>query len=264
MEKEHNFRSKSTRRNKIQELLEKHKTVRVSELSSTLNTSVVTIRKDLVEMEKEGILTRVHGGAIRNNLPQQEDSDSSFKDRNIKNLEAKLAIAAATADLVQDGESLFINVGSTCSCVFHELKHKKNLIIITNSLELFNEISTYNHITLFFLGGRFDNNMKITVGDDVLCQLSKYTADKLILGMDGIDPVAGATSFNHTEDQIMHQMIAQAHEKILVVDDSKIGKIAFAHIADLNKFDILITNYNKDNVQILKEIERLGVRVIVV
>lgn len=262
MEKEHNFRSKSTRRNKIRELLEKHKTVRVSELSSSLNTSVVTIRKDLEEMEKEGILTRVHGGAIKNNLPQQEEP--SPIDRNIKNLDAKMAIAAAAADLVQDGESLFINVGSTCSCVFHELKHKKNLIIITNSLELFNEISTYNHITLFFLGGRFDNNMKITVGDDVLCQLSKYTADKLILGMDGIDPIAGATSFNHTEDQIMHQMIAQAHEKILVVDDSKIGKIAFAHIADLNKFDILITNYNEDNVQILKEIERLGVRVIVV
>ena len=62
----------------------------------------------------------------------------------------------------------------------------------------------------------------------------------------------------------MHQMIAQAHEKILVVDDSKIGKVAFAHIADLNKFDILVTNYNKNNIPILNEIERLGLRVIVV
>lgn len=261
MEKQHSFKSKSTRQNKILELLEYNKALRVSELSELLNTSVVTIRKDLDEMEKEGSLTRIHGGAVKNNISLYEQA---YNERKNKNHEAKMAIAAAAAALVQDGESLFINVGSTCSYVCEELKRKNNLIIITNSLNLFNELAYYENITLFFLGGRFDRNMQITIGDDVLNQLSKYTADKLIMGMDGIDPVAGATSFNHTEDLIMHQMIAQAHEKILVVDDSKIGKVAFAHIADLRSFDTLVTNYNKNNEQLLKEIERLGLRVIVV
>lgn len=261
MKKTHSYETKSNRKNEILELLEKNRTLRVSDLSRLLNTSVVTIRKDLDELEQTGALTRTHGGAVKN--PALHNEYPSCAQRE-KNREAKMAIASAVADLIHDGESLFINVGSTCSYVCEELRQKNNLILITNSLTLFNQISSYDNATLFFLGGRYDSSMQITVGDDVLAQLSKYTADKLIMGMDGVDPVAGATSFNHTEDLIMHQMIAQAHEKILVVDDSKIGKVAFAHIADLNKFDILVTNYNKNNIPKLNEIERLGLRVIVV
>ena len=175
MKKTHSYETKSNRKNEILELLDKNKTLRVSDLSRILKTSVVTIRKDLDELEQEGALTRTHGGAVKNPAPHREYPSCAQKE---KNREAKMAIASAVADLIQDGESLFINVGSTCSYVCEELRQKNNLILITNSLTLFNQISSYDNATLFFLGGRYDRSMQITVGDDVLAQLSKYTADK--------------------------------------------------------------------------------------
>jgi len=257
----HNYKSKTARRNKIKELLESGDTLRVGDLSELLNTSVVTIRKDLDEMERDGILLRVHGGAVKNSFSPQENS---YNERKNKNRDAKMAIAAAAASLVNDGESVLLNVGSTCYYVCEELKAKNNLIIITNSSAMFNQLSHRDNITLYFLGGRFDKNIQATVGEEAIAQLCKYTPDKLIIGMDGVDPVAGATSFDHNTSQITHQMIMQAQQRILVVDDSKIGKIAFSHISDLSAFDILITNYNPEKTAILDEIAKLGVKVITV
>ena len=186
-------------------------------------------------------------------------------ERKNKKRDAKMAIAKAAAALVEEGDSVLINVGSTCSYVCEELKDKQNLIVITNSAVMFNQLAHRDNITMYFLGGRFDTRIQATVGDDVLAQLSKYSPNKLIIGMDGVDPVAGLTAFDHINDQIItRKMIAQARQRILVVDDSKIGKVAFTHIADLNLFDILITNYNPEKEHILEEIRNLGVKVITV
>lgn len=262
MNKTHSYKSKTARRNKIKELLNSGETLRVIELSELLGTSVVTIRKDLDEMERNGLLLRVHGGAVKVSLSPQENS---YMERKNKNRDAKMAIAKAAAALVEEGDSVLINVGSTCSYVCEELKDKQNLIVITNSAVMFNQLAHRDNITMYFLGGRFDTRIQATVGDDVLAQLSKYSPNKLIIGMDGVDPVAGLTAFDHINDQIItRKMIAQARQRILVVDDSKIGKVAFTHIADLNLFDILITNYNPEKEHILEEIRSLGVKVITV
>ena len=262
MGKTHSYKSKTARRNKIKELLNSGETLRVAELSQQLETSVVTIRKDLDEMERDGHLLRVHGGATKVSLSPQENS---YIQRTNKNRDAKAAIAKAAAALVEEGESVLINVGSTCSYVCEELKNKQNIIIITNSAAMFNQLAHRDNITLYFLGGRFDTKIQATLGEDVLAQLSKYIPNKLILGMDGIDPVAGATAFEQSDDHIItRKMIAQAQQRILVVDDSKIGKVAFSHIADINQFDILITNYNPEKQHLLDEIANQGVKVITV
>jgi DeoR/GlpR family transcriptional regulator of sugar metabolism len=104
--------------------------------------------------------------------------------------------------------------------------------------------------------------MELTCGDDTLEQLSKYWADKLIIGMDGIDLVAGATTYNHAEDTVIARMMERSNTKILIVDDSKFGKVTFAHIAPLSAFDIIVTNYSQHNEQFYREAERMGLRVI--
>lgn len=243
-------------------LLKDDSTLNISALSKILGVSVVTIRKDLDRLEKEGLLSRVHGGAIVKNTAVYYGSD--LKRRMHIKAEEKKNIAKAVASLVNDGDSIIINVGSTCAYVYEQIKNKKNLIVITNALHLLNDLSICPNITTFFLGGRFDHGMQITIGDDVIDQLSKYKADKLIMGMDGIDIKNGATTYNHVEDFIMRQMIAQAKEKILVADDSKIGKMAFAFIADIKEFDILVTNRSESNSAILREIEKTGLKVIIV
>ena len=251
----------STRQSVILEALNEDERVRVVDLSDQLNTSVVTIRKDLDELEKEGLLERVHGGAIKNFRVQQ---NIAFSERmNTKKAEKK-KIAVATAKLIGDGESVIINSGSTSYYVAQHLRDKKHMIVITNALQIFNEIAYYKNITSFFLGGKFNNEMEITYGEDTLEQLNKYWADKLIIGMDGIDLVAGATTNNHAEDTVFARMMERSKEKILIVDDSKIGNVAFAHIAPLSAYDTIVTNHTPGNEQFYREAERLGLRVIAV
>lgn len=255
------YKNKIDRHQTILRLLETQSALSVTELSKTLGISSVTIRKDLDELGTAGALTRVHGGAVKADPAQPV---SGFNTRMELQKSAKLRIAAAAAALVEDGESILMNAGSTGSYVCEALKQKKSLIVITNALHIFNSLSTCPNITVFFLGGRYDAETGTTLGDDVLEQLCKYKADKLIMGMDGVDPVAGCTSFNHVEDSIMKQMIAQAKEKILVVDDTKLGKVAFAHVSSVSDFDVIVTNENPNKARLYEELRRTGVRLVLV
>ena len=255
------IRNKALRKATIINLLQEYTKLRVTDLSEEINVSVVTIRSDLEELESEGLLKRVHGAAVINRNSRYSDEFENRK--NLKSKE-KQKIANAVAGLINDGDSLIINVGSTCAYICNELKQKKNLIVVTNALHIMNSLCDDNNNTLFFLGGHFDREMQITIGDDVCEQLMRYKVDKLIMGMDGVDIAAGATSYNHVEDAIMRQMISQASERILVADDSKIGKVTFARIAELTDFNTLVTNYSKQNEKILKEIADAGLKVIVV
>lgn len=250
-------RSTNKRRNDIVNMLDKADEVRISELSEQFGVSVVTIRKDLTFLEQQGLLRRTHGGAIN----VRTDTLDIFDRRLVKRAE-KIRIAQAAANLVNDGDSIIINAGSTCHYVANELKHKERLFVITNSLSVAESMLPCRTITTFLLGGRLDHDLHTTTGDNVSRQLANYSADKLFMGMDGIDPVAGATSYNHTEDYIMHQMISSAKYPILVADDSKIGKASFVKIADLNDFYAIITNQTEENALILDEIEKMGVKVL--
>ena len=250
-----------SRRTAIMDALDRDGEVRVNDLSDRLHTSVITIRKDLDELEKEGLLERVHGGAIKNFRIQK---NMAYTERlNTKKAE-KIKIALATAKLINDNDSVIINVGTTSLYVAQQFQYKRGLIAITNSLQIFNEIAYYKNVTSFFLGGRFHHEMEFTYGDDTLEQLNKYNADKLIIGMDGIDLEEGVTTNNHAEDSIMLRMMERSNEKILIVDDSKIGKVTFAHIAPLSAFDVIVTNYSPDHTQFYSDAERIGLHVITV
>lgn len=260
MNKTHNMKSKLVRRKRILELLEQDKALCVADLSEIFQTSVVTIRKDLAALEEEGLLSRTHGGAVTGAVSPQ---DQNYMSRKNKNRDAKLAIATAAAELVKDGESLFMPTGSTCSYAFDFIADKHSVIVISNSLRLFNQAATRKNVNFFFLGGRFDHELQITVGDDVMPQLSKYTVDKLIMGADALN-LNGVSSFNFVGDFVLKQMIRQSRERILLADSSKIGKVAFAHFAELTDFDVLITNQDPATESILDEIRHLGLKVIVV
>lgn len=251
----------ATRRVAIINGLNKHGEIRVADLSRILNTSVVTIRKDLDDLEQEGLLERVHGGAVKNFKAQQ---NIAFVERLNRKKAQKQAIASAASDMVNNGDSVIINTGSTSYYVAKEFKKKKNMIVITNALCIFNEIAYYKNVTTFFLGGRFDLQMQLTYGDDTIEQLSKYNADKLFLGFDGIDIESGATTYNHVEDNVMHMMMERSKEKILIVDDSKIKRVTFAYVAPLTDFDKIITNYVPEHADYYKRLEDLGLDVITV
>ena len=247
------------RRKEIMALLQEREEIKVQELCALFDVSPVTIRKDFKILEKRGLIKRVHGGAHRvSQIRQRLDSE----ERRMYRSEEKKIVAKAAAKLINEGDSILLNVGSTSAFLCDEIKKKKNIIVITNALHIFADLVNCRNITTFFLGGRVDHDMQITVGGDVIEQMARYKVDKLFLGMDGVDAVAGATSYNHIEDEIMRKMIAQAKQKYLIVDDFKIGKEVFAHIADLTAFDGIITNYVSRLEEHYKVIRDLGIEVI--
>lgn len=248
------------RRAAIMEQLRRDGSIRVVDLSQKYNISGVTIRKDLIYLESAGLLKRVHGGATLQHAAAREFD--YFGRRDI-NREQKMAVAKAAAALLEDGDSVVINVGSTTSFVVDELKNSdKELLVITNVFSIVEQLQNSEKVTTFFLGGRVDQEHQITVGDSVIEQLSRYSIDKLIMGTDGVDPVHGVTSYNHAEDYIMHQMIAQSKVRILVADGSKIGCASFVRLADASAFDIIVTNQVDEKAEIIREFERKGIQVI--
>lgn len=253
--------SATARKQLILKKLNRDSEIRITDLSKDLNTSVVTIRKDLDEMEREGLLKRVRGGAVLNyrgqNSVLQSDKMKIKKDE-------KMLIAAAAANLVSDGDTVIINAGSTALYCTQALRTKKNLIVITNAIQIFNEIGYCKDITVFLLGGRFDPELQGTFGDDTNEQLSRYKADKLIIGMDGADISAGATTYNYVEATAMRLMMKCAREKILVVDDSKIGRAALVRIGMLSEFDVIVTNYRPGLESYYDELRSMGINVVAV
>ena len=246
-----NLKSKELRTERILDLLLAEPEIRVTDISKRLNISDVTIRKDLNYLAAAGKVIRIHGGAklVRNTGQDQNEAN-------------KLAIAHAAKTLINDNDIISISSGSTCLHICDTFQEKEGLLILTNSFTVLNKIIQFENVTTFFLGGKVNRQMQITTGNDLDVQLHKYTADKLFLGMDGVDSLQGATTYNYVEKDIMRELMSQAKKRILVADGSKIGKVTFAKIADLSEFDILITNSTSENEEHLKRIEDMGVEVI--
>ena len=257
-----NLSSTTKRRNIIMYRLAQQVRVSAAVLSQELGVSSVTIRKDLEKMEQDGLLKRVRGGA---EIGKQRSFLSDFYESSLRiRRDEKQRIAKYAATLINDGDSVLINVGTTSYYVIQELKRKQNLIIVTNSLAIMEDICQSSNLSSIFLGGHVDAYSQSTYGEDALQQLSKYTADVLIMGIDGIDIAAGATSHQHHAFEVTKQMVHAAKKRYLVADDRKIGKVSFVSICDLSLFDGIITNETPLNKHYLDEMREKGYPIITV
>ena len=137
------------------------------------------------------------------------------------------------------------------------------MLVITNSFQVFNITGHCRTLTTLFLGGKYDPEHQISYDEDAVEQLSKYKAEKLFLGMDGVDLASGATTYTHISTAITKKMMECAKQKILVVDGSKIGKTALVQIAGLAEFDLLITNSTSENEPLLDAMRQKGLNVLI-
>ncbi len=240
------------RRKKILELLNREGKVKVIELSKLFGISEVTIRNDLSQLEEEGLLERIHGGATSMhkfyyNMP--------LLDRMKTNEAEKKKIAVACASLISNGDTVMINSGTTTLFVLQELKHVKNLTIVTNSLAIAQESGHMNNIQVILLGGNFNPQYQFAYGDDTVNQLKRYKADKLILSVDGVSAEEGITTYHYFEVEVNRQMLARANKTIVATDYSKIGRTSFAYIDSVDQADVLVTNQNanREEIEFIKE-----------
>ena len=242
---------------KIIELIGERGKVEVSELSRLFQISEVTIRNDLKDLHKRGLVRRAHGGAVR---IETVSVDASLQVKAALHADEKQRIGAAAA-LIKDGDSVILDSGTTTQHIAKHIKDRKELTVITNGINVAMELLGAKDVRLVLLGGMVRQNSYSAVGhfaEDMLRQLS---ADKLFLAVDAFDLDFGLSTPNPEESKINQAMVQIATEKIVVADSSKFGKRSLSRIVHLSAIDKVITD-NLLPADLQAELRARGVEVI--
>jgi len=249
--------STEERREEIISIIQENGKVKVSELSERYGISEVSIRKDLELLEAEGHLSRVHGGAVGlNKLYVNMDLNERYRTNAI----AKRKLAELASRFIEDNDTIMMNAGTTLTYVLRAIRNKKNITIVTNSVQNATEAALYSDFTVILLGGELDSKYQFTYGEDAISQLENYHANKCILSVDGISAAAGLTLYYSNEASLVKKMIESSGSVIITADSSKVGKNVFAKITDAAKTDILVTTHTENRAE-LDALRKLGVKI---
>lgn len=211
-------RNTQQRRHAIISLINQHGEVSVEDLSRQFQTSEVTIRKDLAELERSGVLLRRYGGAIA--LPNEILVEENPTKVSIR----KQAIAEAAIQHIRDHNRIIIDSGSTTTAMIPLLAQKRGLVVMTNSLSVAQALRELeNEPTLLMTGGTWDPHSEAFQGQVAEQVLRSYDFDQLFVGADGVDPSRGTTTFNELTG-LSRVMADVAREVIVLVDSEKFGR----------------------------------------
>lgn len=247
------------RRQQILQQLRQVGKVMVDELSARFGVSAPTIRADLTLLEKQGLLRRTHGGA----LPVESTLyEPPYSVREMKNLPEKRAIARVAVTLVQDDETVLLDAGTTTFEIALQLKQRRGLKVVTNSLAIALELMERKDMEVVLLGGSVRPARRATLGELVLHALDMIYVDHAFLSFNGVDARAGYTSVDFEAAAIKHKMMQHARQVIVVADHAKLGQVAFARVAPAAAAHVLIVDDGAP-AAVLKAFEEQGVRLLV-
>lgn len=229
------------RRNEILEKLQTDRRVVVSELSQIYDVSEETIRRDLEKLVNDGYAIKSYGGAVIN---ENINIDLPFNIRKNRNIVGKQHIAELIAERISDGDSIMLDASSTAVYIAKMLqeKGKKNLTVITNSIEIIIELFDVQNWTVLSTGGVSREGSFALVGPQTDRMLRSYHVDKAIISCKGLDASAGVTDSDDLHANNKRTMLKAAREKILAVDSSKFDKTAFTEIGTLEDITTVVTD----------------------
>ncbi|MDD4371887.1 MAG: DeoR/GlpR family DNA-binding transcription regulator [Anaerostipes sp.] len=226
------------RQEKIIELLKKNKRVSNQELIQMFGVSGTTIRIDLTELEEQGLISRTHGGALLKHDPVYGEDEISS--RREKNQELKIQIAKKALELIEDGDTLLLDSGTTMLELAKMLHQRKRLTVITNDLQVALELQKDTQIQLILIGGRVRNSFECTVGAMGIRFLEDLSVDKAFITTNALSLKKGATTPNSDNAEIKREMMEIANKRYLLCDSSKVGQRTVCSFARINSFDLLI------------------------
>lgn len=254
--------SSSGRRSAILQILKKNSNVSVTELSKHFGVSEVTIRKDLNLLKDRNLLVRTRGGAITNDTGTNED-EMSIRFKKLAHYREKQAIGRAAADLIEDGDIVIIDSGTTALQVACNLHKFKNLTVLTNALNVAQEVLSYKRFNVILLGGNIRSSSESVVGALAESNLKMFYCDKLFLGVDSFSVENGISTPSVEEANINQIMISRSRKVITVFDSSKVNKRSLAFITDLSKIDAVVTDDGLDK-SIRSQLKAMDLEVITV
>jgi DeoR family transcriptional regulator, fructose operon transcriptional repressor len=240
------------RRERIQEYLTVHPIVRTADLMDLLETSEATVRRDLEWLEQKGILERTHGGAILN---QRVIFEQEYQQRAQHFPEEKKRIGELAASLIEDGDIVFINSGTTATQVLQHIRRDLRITVFTNNVNAALELGDPG-FHYYLTGGEFQSRSNSLAGRFALDNLNLVFANKVILGVDGISLKHGCTVPTNPEAEVVRKMIDQTKGQIIVVaDHSKWGAVSNFPIATVDEVDKFVTDagFSKSATQELSE-----------
>ena len=226
------------RKNRILEKLQEEKKVIVSQLSEQFQVSEETIRRDLEKLEKEGLCTKSYGGAL---LRENGGVDLPFAIRQKANMEGKRIIAGLIADMLEEGDHVFLDASTTALSILEQIRDKE-ITVITNSVEVLMAASEDNRWSVMSTGGNLVERYMALVGPMAMCGIEAVNADKVILSCKGIDMEKGITDANELFAQVKQTMLKHAGKAILAVDCTKFKRIGFSNICGIEDIDLVVTD----------------------
>ena len=232
------------RRRRILELLDKHERATVDDLVARFRVSAVTVRGDLDALADAGSLVRSHGGALKR-LDQQ---DVPIAVKETLHHGEKVRIGHAAARLIRDDETIILDSGTTTAEIARQLKSVKltSLTVITNALNIAVELASLPHVRVIMIGGILRHVSYSTVGPQAEHMLRGLHADRLFLGVDGLDPDVGLSTPDVLEAQLNALMIKVSREVTAVADSSKFFRRTLSSIAGLHEVHRIITDDKVD------------------
>lgn len=231
------------RRNVILTKLQAEKKVVVSDLSEQFQVTEETIRRDLEKLENEGLAKKTYGGAVLN---ESLNIDLPYIVRKKANVSGKQYIADIIGDMIEDGDHIILDGSSTALFVSKRIKEKKNITVITNSVEILLELSDRKDWKILSTGGSLKEGGLSLVGYQAERMISTFHVDYAVFSSKGVDMENGVTDSNESDAQIKKLILKAANKRILAVDSSKFDKTSFTKICELSDVDMIVTDSEPD------------------
>jgi len=257
------YMNATERRSQIAQMVREQGKVFVADLVKGYGLTETSIRRDLIVLENEHRLKRIHGGAV--SIPGNFRTDT-FAEKEKLQIRAKDGIGKIAAKMVDRGDIILLASGTTTlQIVRHispELRMNNLITLVTTSMPIAHEILTWPSPNLTILGGLYLPDYQATVGPQTIKLLNDITADVAFLGADGLTLEGGATTANVLMAEADRKMVERARKTVLVVDSSKIGQAGFVPIHPISSFNVLITDSSAP-ASFLDAVRQMGVKVIV-
>ena len=250
----------SDRHNRLLELILSHGTLKSSEIAQMMGVSTMTIRRDLDLLEEQGYVRRVHGGA-----QAVDERDVDYSLRRGRNAGAKQRIGTKAAEFVQNGETVYLDAGTTTMEVAKSLKNRRlsNVRVVTHAVNIAAELSGTPGLNVLQVGGELFLQNYSATGPLALETIRRFSFDRFFLGAQGVDPLAGLTNSSLLEAEVKNAAIAARRWVCLVCDASKWGRVTFAPCGTLDDLDLFITDSRLPK-EAVARLQELGLEVITV
>ncbi len=223
------------RHHRILGILTRGNKTSVNELAQELEVSSVTIRQDLAALEDEGLLKRVHGGAV---LPSPDDIASRLG----VNYDKKARVARAAASLVEDGETILIESGSVNALLARELAPRNKITVVTTNMFIARQLRGAKHVQVILAGGLYQSESESLVGQLARSCVERLNFGKAFIGIDGFSVETGFTSRDMMRAEIASEIVRRAKTSFVLTDSSKFGRTELTAICPVEAVDCLITD----------------------